>query len=111
MAQSQIPSLAIPPIAFQRPACPRCKASMMLVSIEPERSGVDLHRFQCAVCGHVLTVLGAYEDPMHSKAWPLAPRRFASAEVRHAVSDRLDLGKRGKASLPENKSLFGSVEM
>jgi len=67
MAQSQWPSPAIPPIAFQRPVCPRCKASMMLVSIEPERPGVDLHTFECAVCGQAFTALGAYEDPMHSK--------------------------------------------
>jgi len=68
MAQSQRPSPDIPPIApLQRPVCPRCKASMMLVSIELERPGVDLHRFQCAVCNHVLTALAAYEDPMHSK--------------------------------------------
>jgi hypothetical protein len=51
-----------------RPACPRCKASMMLLSIEPERPGVDLHTFQCAVCNHLLTTLAAYEDPMHSRA-------------------------------------------
>ena len=68
MAQSQSPSLASPSIAFQRPVCPRCKASMMLVSIEPERPGVDLHTFQCAVCGHVHTSLAPYEDPMHSSA-------------------------------------------
>ncbi len=68
MAQSQRPSLAIPQCAFQRPACPKCKASMMLVSIEPERPGVDLHKYQCAVCNHVLTTLAACEDPMHSKA-------------------------------------------
>lgn len=67
MAQPQRQS-AIPPITVQRPACSRCKASMMLVSIEPERPGVDLHRFQCAVCNHVLTIRAAYEDPMHSKA-------------------------------------------
>ena len=54
-------------IAFERPACPNCKARMMLVSIEPERLGVDLHTYQCAVCNHVLTTLAAYEDPMHSK--------------------------------------------
>jgi hypothetical protein len=41
---------------------------MMLVSIEQERTGVDLHSFQCAVCNHVLTTLATYEDPMHSKA-------------------------------------------
>ena len=68
MAQSQRPLSAIPPVAFQRPACPKCTASMMLVSIEPERPGVDLHTFQCAVCNHLLTTLAAHEDPMHSKA-------------------------------------------
>ena len=41
---------------------------MMLVSIEPESPGVDLHRYQCAVCNHVLTALAASEDPLHSKA-------------------------------------------
>lgn len=68
MIQPQRPSLAIPPIAFQRPSCPRCKASMMLVSMEPERPGMDLHRFRCAVCDDVLTLLAACEDPLHSKA-------------------------------------------
>jgi transposase-like protein len=61
-------SSAIPPVAFGRPACPNCKAAMMLVSIEPARPGVDLHTFECAVCNHVLTSLAAYEDPMKSKA-------------------------------------------
>ena len=41
---------------------------MMLVSIELERPGVDLHSFQCAVCNYVLTTLTAYDDPMRSKA-------------------------------------------
>ena len=68
MAQSQCPSPDIPPVAFQRPNCPNCKASMMLVSVELERPGVDLHKFQCAVCNHVVTTLAAYEDPMHSQA-------------------------------------------
>jgi len=68
MAQSQCPSSAILPIVFQRPTCPRCKASMMLVSIELERPGVDLHSFQCAVCNYGLTTLAAYDDPMRSKA-------------------------------------------
>lgn len=35
----------IPPASFARPACPRCKAQMMLVSIEPESPSVDLHMF------------------------------------------------------------------
>jgi hypothetical protein len=50
-----------------RPACPRCKAEMMLVSIEPESPSVDLYMFQCAVCNCVLTTLAAHEDPMHSQ--------------------------------------------
>jgi hypothetical protein len=32
MAQPQRASPAIPPAPFARPACPRCKAQMMLVS-------------------------------------------------------------------------------
>jgi hypothetical protein len=67
MPQSQRLSSAIPPAPFERPACLRCKAQMMLVSIEPARPGVDLHTFECAVCGHVLTACAAYEDPMKSK--------------------------------------------
>jgi hypothetical protein len=67
MAQFQRPSPSIPPAPFQRPACPRCKARMMLVSITPVHAGVDLHAFECAVCNHVLETLAAYEDPMKSK--------------------------------------------
>jgi hypothetical protein len=68
MPQAQRLSSAIPPVAFERPACPKCKAQMMLVSIEPARArGVDLHTFECAVCNHVLETLAAYEDPMKSK--------------------------------------------
>ena len=59
---------ANPPVAFERPACPRCNARMMLVSIELERPGVDLDTFQCAVCDYVLTALAAHEDPTHSHA-------------------------------------------
>jgi hypothetical protein len=68
MRESQLPSSSIPPAAFERPECPKCKARMMLVSIEPARADVDLHTFRCAVCNHVLTTVAAYEDPMHSKA-------------------------------------------
>jgi hypothetical protein len=68
MPRSQRLSFAIPPIAFERPACPECKAQMMLVSIEPVRACVvDLHTFECAVCNHVLKTMAAYEDPMNSK--------------------------------------------
>jgi hypothetical protein len=67
MPQSQPLSSAIPSVAFGRPACPKCRAAMRLASIEPARAGVDLHTFECAVCGHVLTAFAAYEDPMRSK--------------------------------------------
>ena len=67
MPRSQRLSSPIPLIAFERPACPKCKAAMMLASIEPARPGVDLHTFECAVCNHILKTLAAYEDPMTSK--------------------------------------------
>jgi transposase-like protein len=68
MPQSQRLSAVIPFDAIERPACPRCKAQMMLVSIEPARArGVDLHRFECTVCNQVFQTLAAYKDPMRSK--------------------------------------------
>lgn len=67
MTESQRLSSAVPPAPFERPACPKCKAKMMQISIEPARAGVDLHTFECAVCNHLLTTLAAYQDPMHSK--------------------------------------------
>ena len=39
MPQSQRLSSVIPFAAIERPACPKCKARMMLVSIEPARAG------------------------------------------------------------------------
>ena len=68
MAQSQRLSSAIQFAAIERPACPKCNAQMMLVSIEPVRACVvDLHTFECAVCNQALKTLAAYEDPMRSK--------------------------------------------
>jgi hypothetical protein len=68
MPQSQRLSSAIPFVALERPACPKCKAQMMLVSIEPVRACVvDLHTFECAVCNQVLKTFAAYEDPIKSK--------------------------------------------
>jgi uncharacterized protein with PIN domain len=68
MPQSQRLSSAIPFVAIERPACPECKAQMMLVSIEPVRACVvDLHTFECAVCNQVLKTFAAYDDPMRSK--------------------------------------------
>ena len=55
MPQSQRLASVIPFVAIERPACPKCKAQMMLVSIEPARArGVDLHTFECAICNHLL---------------------------------------------------------
>jgi uncharacterized CHY-type Zn-finger protein len=69
MAQSQRLSSAVPFVAIKRPACPECKAQMMLVSIEPVRACVvDLHTFECAVCNQALKTFAAYEDPMRCKA-------------------------------------------
>src|SRR5258707_15277887 len=39
MPQSQSLSSAIPFAAIARPACPKCKARMILASIEPARTG------------------------------------------------------------------------
>jgi hypothetical protein len=69
MSQSQPLSSVVPFAPIRRPACPKCKAAMMLVSIEPARArDVDLHTYECAVCYQVLQILAAYEDPMKSKA-------------------------------------------
>ena len=80
MSQSQRLSSVIPFAAIERPTCPKCKAQMMLVSIEPARArGVDLHTFECAVCNQVLTTFAAFEDPMKSKGpWPLASRAICT---------------------------------
>ena len=68
MPQSQRLSSVIPFAAIERPACPKCKAQMMLVSIEPAHvRDVDLQTFECAVCNQVLTSFAALEDPMESK--------------------------------------------
>jgi hypothetical protein len=62
-------SSGVPFAAIERPACPKCEAAMMLVSIEPTRArGVDLHTFKRDVCNQILDIFAAYEDPMKSKA-------------------------------------------
>ncbi len=64
MPQSQRLSSVIPFAAIGRPACPKCKAQMMLVSIEPTRArAVDLHTFECAVCDLVLKTFGRMKTP------------------------------------------------
>jgi hypothetical protein len=60
MAQSQRLSSTVPFAAIERPACPKCRAQMMLVSIEPVRACVvDLLTFECAVCNKVLKTFAA----------------------------------------------------
>ena len=70
MPQSQRLSSVIPFVAIERPAFPKCKAPMMLVSIELARPGVDLHTFECAICNRVhktLETLAAYEHLFSSE--------------------------------------------
>jgi hypothetical protein len=40
---------------------------MMLVSIELAGPGIDLQKFDCAVCGSVFESFAPYEDPMKSR--------------------------------------------
>src|SRR6478735_6558488 len=101
MSQSPRLSSVIPFAAIGRPACPKCKAQMMLVSIEPARTqGVDLHTFECVVCNQVLKTFAAYEDPMKSKGlgrWLQGD--FAPTEVRPAdVKRRATVRRVGWAS-------------
>ena len=101
MPQSQRLSSVIPSVPIERPACPKCKAQMMLASTEPARSGIDLYTFECAVCNQVLTTLATYEDPMKSKGLgPLASRRFALTDVRRAGRDPADFVNSLKRGAP-----------
>ena len=93
MPQSQSLSSAIPFAAIARPACPKCKARMMLASIEPARAGVDLLTFECAICSHELKTLVAYEDPMKSRGlgrWLQGD--FAPTEVKPGRREPAGLG-------------------
>jgi hypothetical protein len=67
MPQSQRLSSVIPFVAIERPTFPKCKASMMFVSIELARPGVDLHTFECAICNRVHKTLAAYEHLFSSE--------------------------------------------
>jgi hypothetical protein len=68
MSQSQLLSYIVPFVEIERPACPKCQAQMLLARIVPARLGIDIHRFECAACDHVLRTLAAYEDSMKSRA-------------------------------------------
>jgi hypothetical protein len=47
--------------AIVRPSCSECGAATLLIGIEPERPGFELHTFQCSVCGHFETAAGKAE--------------------------------------------------
>ena len=44
-------------IQIHRPACPNCRAHMMLARIMPARIGFDLRTFECPKCDHVHEVM------------------------------------------------------
>ena len=46
---------------IHRPACPKCRAHMMLARIMPARLGFDLHIFKCPKCDHVHEAIVATE--------------------------------------------------
>ena len=48
-------------VRIQRPACPRCRAHMMLARIMPARIGFDLRIFECPKCDHVHEAIVATE--------------------------------------------------
>ena len=35
-----------------RPLCPRCRAPMWSIRVEPKNTGEDKHMFQCSRCEH-----------------------------------------------------------
>ena len=61
MSQFQLLSSIIALAAIERPACPQCRAQMMLARIVPAFSGTDLHTFECTLCNQVLKKLDACE--------------------------------------------------
>jgi hypothetical protein len=63
MPQYQRVSSAIPFVAIERPACPKCKARMMLASMEPARAGADSHTFERAICKYELNPLSHMKTP------------------------------------------------
>jgi hypothetical protein len=63
MPEPQSQRVSVPQIAIERPACPKCQASMM--PIMPGRMNFDPRTFECMKCDQVEKVLVA-TDPMHS---------------------------------------------
>jgi len=98
MPQSQRLLSVIPFTAIGRPACPKCKAPMMLVRIEPARAqGVDLHTFECTVCNLALSTISneinhKYEKPKAAKRkqkvkQSLPPAHHGSCPIRKSIND------------------------
>jgi hypothetical protein len=44
--------------SIARPTCSQCGTATLLVGIEPERPGYDLHTFQCPDCEHFEIAVG-----------------------------------------------------
>ena len=44
--------------AIVRPSCFECGAATLLVGIEPDRPGYEVHTFQCPKCGNFETAIG-----------------------------------------------------
>lgn len=44
--------------AIVRPSCSECGTATVLVGVEPERLGGELHTFQCPNCEHYETAIG-----------------------------------------------------
>ena len=49
-------SLSVRPLRV-RPACPKCKKTMMLARISPVSPGIDEVTYDCRVCNNSETVL------------------------------------------------------
>jgi hypothetical protein len=59
---------------------------MMLVSIELAGPGIDLQKFDCAICNSVLESFALYEDPMKSRGLGAGFKVICTREVTYAVS-------------------------
>jgi hypothetical protein len=60
-----VPASRPAPTAIERPNCPKCSATMMLVRIARAPSGFDIRTFDCGQCDHAHIVTVA-TDPMKS---------------------------------------------
>ena len=59
-------------MTIQRPMCPKCQISMMLVRITPSHAGFCIHTFECPACDLIDQLLDEAIDPMkcaNTLAW------------------------------------------